>query len=796
MLGRFFQQIFNSFGVVFRTFRAFFTRQFMGVRARISRITSFSRQAALLIPKAMSSLAIAGQKPSSRKDFIETKRLFVAKSLLVMLAAGIVVLGLFVYFIAWPWIVSRFFTAQLFYQDPKLSTYNGRVQVYYDEEKTALKLTGELTEGQLQGEGMEYDESGLLTYQGSFVNGQREGEGSLYENGVLCYQGEFSKGIPNGQGVSYYPSGGQEYVGTFHQGVYDGEGTLYYENGQTRYKGLFSAGNFEGQGRLYQEDGELLYEGSFQEGVYAGEGKLRVGEGLQLVGEFEGGTPLGEVSIYREGKLNYQGEVTDLVPDGQGTLYASDGTAIYTGSMSQGSPDFAALLELTGDDIRAAFAQAKLEETAGENGFSICNRALGVTLFCSYKTEESDPRVHDIYCYNTESDSFAQVMPWKNSKELESGMSESGEPEREQTESFSAVTPFEDGPYYAVVYSLPDYTIRGWSEAGQTAWFMVQWSAPWELPESGLGGEEEESSQQPEETNRLDSLLRSLGVGEAEEATSQTNSAADAESQVLPVEQQVSGDEVSQSQNSSSQSSSTSTTSEKKTPTIRLARDTTTTEDIPSEEALDPAVLAEGLSSVTDYYLQAETLAELEQQISLKGQLLELLQEQDRMGKGDPDLLEELETQVPDLEIRAGQAQVQLERLQMEDPGLADRDYSQTLVALLHPPTEFAANALQAAGGGREEELSLAELELSWQAAQQAKTAYEKAADAATQAEEAYRTGAADEIAVNQAKCAQSEAAVQLHEAVHAYAQGILTFNTVADGYLSAQYGWEQLLEQ
>ena len=126
--------MFNSCGVVFRTFRAFFMRQFMGVRARISRVTSFSRQAALLIPKAMSSLAVAGQKPSSRKDFIETKRLFVAKSLLVMLAAGIVVLGLFAYFIAWPWLVSRFFTAQLYCQDTRLPTYSGRVAVYYDEE--------------------------------------------------------------------------------------------------------------------------------------------------------------------------------------------------------------------------------------------------------------------------------------------------------------------------------------------------------------------------------------------------------------------------------------------------------------------------------------------------------------------------------------------------------------------------------------------------------------------------------------------------------------------------------------
>ncbi len=792
--------MFNSCGVVFRTFRAFFMRQFMGVRARISRVTSFSRQAALLIPKAMSSLAVAGQKPSSRKDFIETKRLFVAKSLLVMLAAGIVVLGLFAYFIAWPWLVSRFFTAQLYCQDTRLPTYSGRVAVYYDEEKTIPKLEGSLTEGLLQGEGTEYDESGRLLYQGSFVNGQREGNGSLYEAGILRYRGEFSGGLPNGQGISYYPSGGQEYAGTFSQGACEGEGTLYDEDGQARYKGQFSAGNFEGQGRLYQEDGELLYEGAFQEGAYAGEGKLRIGQGLQLVGEFENGAPLGEVSIYRDGKLNYQGEVADLLPNGQGTIYASDGTAIYTGPMAQGAPDFEALLGLSGEEIRTVFAQAKLKETAGETGFSIRNEALGVTLFCSYKTEENDPKVHDVYCYNSEADPFAQVMPWENGKAFESQVAGSEQLEGEETEAFPADTPFEDGPYYAAVYSLPDCTLRGWSEAGQTAWFMVQWSASWELPgEDGEEGEEEPAEESQPEEDRLESLLRSLGVGEEGEEPS--DSAAEAASQALSAAEQEAASQLAQ-EKSSPAPAATQPAAEKKTPTIRLARDagqesgSSSRREEPPEKEPEPVDPAEELSPAANYYLQMETLSQLERQLTLKEQLLERMQEQDRMGKGDPALLEELEAQVPDLQVRVGQAQVELERLLLEDASLADRDYIRMLAALLHPPAEFGAAALQAMDGGREEELALVDLELSWQSAQQAKDAYLKAAEAAGQTEADYKTGTADEIALNQAQCAQSEATVRLHEAVNSYIQGALAFNTTAKGYLSSQYGWEQLLTQ
>ena len=743
MLARFLQQIYSSVGVVFRTFRAFFTRQFMGVRARIRRITSFSRQAARLIPKAMSSLAVAGQKPSSRKDFIETKRLFVAKSLLVMLVVGLVVLILFLYFIAWPWLVSRFFTAHLYQEDDKLPAYNGRVVVYHDEEKTIPKLEGKLTEGLAQGEGSEYDEDGLLAYEGSFVDGKRQGTGRLYEAGVLCYEGQFAAGLPDGQGTAFYPSGSQEYSGAFSQGVYEGEGTLYYEDGQVRYKGQFSNGSFEGQGRLYQEDGTLLYEGNFQEGTYSGEGKLHLSSGLRLEAEFEDGVPVGEVSIYRQGKINYQGEVEDLVPNGLGTLYASDGTPIYTGPMAQGFPDYRQLLQLTGEDIRAVFAEAKLEETPEETGFSIRNEALGVTFFCSYKTEESDPQVQEIYCYNQQADSFAQAMPWESREDFERQVAVEETLDGEETTAFLADTPFRDGPYTADVYALSGCTLRGWSqEEDPEEWCMVQWSA---AAETAAGGETAEEDQ-PEEPGFLDDLLTGLEDQE-EDGTIPSGSGA-----------------------------------------VETGGETfTPNRDDPTQEELSPVV---------DYYLQVETVWELANQLSLKQSLLQLLEEQDRMGKGDPQLLEELQTQVPQLEVRAGQAVVERERLELENRELESLEYSGIITALLHSPAEFGQAALQAANASRKDELQLTELELAWKTAQQAKAAYEKAEAAAQKAETDYKTGAVDEIAWKQAQCAQSEAVVQLHQAIHDYAKAALAFNTAVDGYLSAQYGWDQLLDQ
>lgn len=745
MLARLFQQLLNSCGVVFRTFRAFFTRQFMGLHARIRRITSFSRQAARLVPKAMSSLAVAGQKPTKREDFVETKRLFVAKSFLVMLAAGVVVLGLLAYFVLWPWLVSRFFTAHLFEQASALQTYTGKVVIYYDEEKKSPRMEGRLQDGLLQGEGKEYDEAGRLRYMGSFVDGQYAGEGNLYAEGVLCYKGEFAEGACDGQGVAYYPDGGQKYRGAFVQGQYEGEGSLYYENGQLQYKGQFSAGLFEGEGRLYGEDGSLLYEGAFQGGLYAGEGKLRIGRQLQLAGQFENGEPLGEVALYRAGKLCYQGEVQERQPSGLGTLYASDGTAIYTGSMQQGMPDFASLLEQSGDAVRAAFAEASLTETAGADGFTIQNAALGVTLFCSYKTAESDPVVYRIYCYGGRDNPFVQNIPWQNAQGYEAQAQEYEKQESEDLTGFPAGVPFPEGVYHSASYQTGAYTLTGWSRPGETDWFMVEWSVNRELPandpsDTGEGGADEPA-------DRLERLLQNLGLSEGSADAAAVQTATQEEGLLQPS-------------------------------TAQLAAE--------QEERLRPIV---------EYYLQSETLGELEQQIALKTDWLATEKTQDLMGKGSEELLEGLADGLAQLEIQAGRAEVALERLKMENPLVESADYEKVLQALLLPPDEFGAAALQSAGGGKAGELALIELELAWQTIEQANRTYEQAAEAAETAQTDYKTGAGEQAAVYEALGAESEAAVGLHETLYAYALQILEFNTMTRGYLSNQYGWQQALE-
>ncbi len=379
----FFTQIIRSIGVFFRTLKAFFSRKLMGIGAKFRRLTNFSRNATKVASSSLQGVMTAAQKPTERKDYVETGRLFISKALIIRIVLLLATLGLIIYFLVWPFILSRFLTARFWEEDKRVADWSGKVIVYSDKKKTIPLFSGRLEDGVLQGEAKQYDREGVLLYEGQMKDGQRTGSGKEYEDGVLVYEGAFVEGLYSGRGKRYaegqlvydgqydsslrsgsgtaYAEGLILYSGQFMEDVYEGRGKLY-ENGVLCYEGSFAAGIPEGSGTAY-EGGRIVYDGQFSAGLYEGKGKLYgFDPGKQSYvsydGEFHNGKREGRGTEYfASGNPCYQGDWQAGEPNGTGTFYGdTDRRAVYEGSVTAGRPDGQGICYLTdGGQITTTF---------------------------------------------------------------------------------------------------------------------------------------------------------------------------------------------------------------------------------------------------------------------------------------------------------------------------------------------------------------------------------------------------------------------------------------------------------
>ena len=457
MLQYFFNQLVRSIGVFGRTFRAFFYRRFMGIYSRIRSLTNFSRHATSAAMNTMEGAVAMAQNPTKREDYIETKRLFISKALLLRILIAVVALGLIIYFLVWPFLLSHFLTARFYVEDKRIPDWSGKVIVYSDKKKTIPMYAGRLTDGILGGEGELYDETGLLIYEGTLVNGLQNGKGSAYKNGILKYEGyfvdglyegsgqlyddqgtliydgQFSAGVYQGSGKQYDVSGlvydGQfqegrfngtgkffingvmRYEGSYKDGLANGEGSSYHPNGELSYKGNFTAGEPDGQGTAYTSEGRTLYTGGFKNGLYDGDGKLYFNTGGELSATFKEGAPEGGVTWKKDGQLYYEGEWSSGYASGYGSLYGKSGKCLYTGQLSEGTLDGDWLLSRSTDELREALSEGQYKTTASsEGGFLLTSKELGLTARCSYQSADSDSRVYALYLINP-GDSWVELMP-------------------------------------------------------------------------------------------------------------------------------------------------------------------------------------------------------------------------------------------------------------------------------------------------------------------------------------------------------------------------------------------------
>ena len=128
-------------------------------------------------------------------------------------------------------------------------------------------------------------------YEGDFVDGIREGNGTYrYLNGNV-YSGKWRENRKHGMGKMTYNEKG-EYNGFWENGRRHGEGIFKYPNGDS-YSGWWRFGVKEGAGTYYFAETGMKMVGDWQEGTIV-HGKWVYPNGMYYEGNFQDNKPNGE----------------------------------------------------------------------------------------------------------------------------------------------------------------------------------------------------------------------------------------------------------------------------------------------------------------------------------------------------------------------------------------------------------------------------------------------------------------------------------------------------------------------
>lgn len=111
-------------------------------------------------------------------------------------------------------------------------------------------------------------------YLGCYFRGKRYGLGVYrYKNGNGArYGGDWVNGLKNGWGTMYFPDGSQ-YTGNWYRGVIHGWGVYVYSNGD-EYEGWFFMGAKNGRGIYRTKATNEKYVGSWLLGLKHGQGMI------------------------------------------------------------------------------------------------------------------------------------------------------------------------------------------------------------------------------------------------------------------------------------------------------------------------------------------------------------------------------------------------------------------------------------------------------------------------------------------------------------------------------------------
>lgn len=329
--------------------------------------------------------------PGGPGDYVPLGGRLLSKRLLLLVFTGVLAIAVFAATVAYPWMDGRLWVSRLTLGSAKAADFTGRAALLTPG--GTLIYEGPLEGGQPAGRGTQYAPDGALVYRGDFAAGRYEGEGRAYEDGApryaggfhenrfsgageaydeqgrLVYRGSFLEGQRAGNGVELWPETGRKrYVGGFSDGLREGRGAEYGPDGQTVvYEGEFAGGAYSGAGRLY-ENGALRYDGGFSGGAFSGAGTLYGPAGRVLYeGGFRDGKYDGEGRLYDEetGRLVYEGGFLSGLRAGAGTEYDGLGRAVFSGNFRDGAADLMYYLGRDMEEFRTDFGAENVRAAAG-----------------------------------------------------------------------------------------------------------------------------------------------------------------------------------------------------------------------------------------------------------------------------------------------------------------------------------------------------------------------------------------------------------------------------------------------
>ena len=167
-------------------------------------------------------------------------------------------------------------------------------------------------------------------YTGPLKNYEPHGKGQ-HEDLNEIYEGEYFEGQMHGHGKRNLLDVQEVYEGAFKNGLYDGFGEL--KTTVLTYKGMFKSGMMFGRGVLTTR--LSVYDGDFYMGNKHGHGEIKYKNGDRYVGEMRKGRRSGEGSEYLRNGDAYHGQWKNDEKNGSGVEKLIDGE-VYRGQFKRG----------------------------------------------------------------------------------------------------------------------------------------------------------------------------------------------------------------------------------------------------------------------------------------------------------------------------------------------------------------------------------------------------------------------------------------------------------------------------